>query len=452
MYREESGCSNEAKQCSYLNDEINSLVELDGRVVDSVSVSRCLSKKRLTVRGLVARSFLIDESRFSDGIIFDSCQIDVLDIRFPRQIHPPSVTLINCRLGDGLFRRISDLVLSHCQAKRDLRCEDVHCIDVSSLRSFNFELSMTEKVQDAQIVVDNVRLEDRFSISGYQLERCCIKNAKVSEVRIERTGCQELVISELVCSEKLVASMGESLISKLKAENLRSPEVVLNAPVQSFKLLPVCVSGFSSIKTLRSGLRLKVELVGATWISVLQLYNDGHGSFVSICEEVNVERLSLAREQFTSIGQLSRFVREVFGDESARSYALMARSIVDDGKGSDLAYYMTMKRATRASAWSRAYGIFATFCLGWGVRLLPPIVSLFVMYVSSVCLLWWMAPATASIFELFVAAAGSWFALGTWVAPWASTPELSLFSVVVGLLGLMYVTLIIGIGIRRLVR
>lgn len=426
------------------------------------SITKSTFERGLVVAGARWESLMVRECA-AESVILEDCVIDELDVRelmgrlvltrcrvLRLRVHDTRrVAATDFDFGTAQISGIErSLRLTHVAGKR-MRLEECRGSDELELR-----------IRDAQLRED-LLVEDCESISIF---------LKTSVIR--RLSVNRCLLSQFDAAE--VEVRGRTSLSDLKGDGEASPAVSLGGHFRGSVELSVSkgpitlactnsgpkrVEGTSIEGDLTVSGDIRVELLQGRISGTLRAISGEVQPRVTLRPQFALERVAVQED--TTI----RGVRDaraaglaILGAADVNALATLRRSLEARPRLQDQVYFA--ERCLIGSGW---LDWVKRWVFGYGVRFLEPLGALVLGILVTALVIWALGLRTAryasrgempfdGLLSSFVEAAQLWFNVGVGLPAYLSGPGWAAAAVVCTIIGLVLVTTLIGIGIRRLVR
>ncbi|RAY15940.1 hypothetical protein DPM19_09330 [Actinomadura craniellae] len=457
------GATADGRSCRIDDGEADAPICLEGVRAERLELTGC------DVDGpLLLRDCFIDDLRLSgcaaEGIVIAGCHVQRLVIR---NLPPGS----GVSVSEGDYERISihdvgEISLDAIECQGGVTVTGIRG-QVELNRVTAKSVSLGEQLTaapDVRIRLSRVRVMDNLEIHDLRVLavdlRDCLVDRNLRLRRLSATG--QVVLDDVRCEGRLflggvtsraaILITGSTLRDGLEGERLRSPAD--GSPVLTLTGSAVGSSIGVTLATQPGEVILRDTAV------------DGRLTFPAPSPRYRIEGVTTIGDVQlppTPVGSTAR-LRELadrhFGESGATAYGVLraAFAVRQRMREEDLCYFLQRHAEVRFLPWHRRWlGRYVLGgVLGWGVSIVPPVRALSLgILVTGLVLTATGAGKAVSPGDLpagLTLAAALWFNVGTGLPQGLGTGRWTALAVTFTVTGLLLVTIIVGITIRRLVR
>lgn len=400
----------------------------------------------------------------ADGVLLIGCRVERLVVRnLARGTH--------LKISGGNFVRVAvhdavDVSLDATECDSSLTVTGVRR-SVSLDRVTAGSVTIAEQLdvdRGAEILVAGTRVVDNLEVHDLHLARLSLTDSVVDHhLRLRRlildeacmldsVRCESRVLLDSVTCDGPVTLARCTLRDGLEGTRLRRRSRA--SPVLTLDRSRVGVSMSVSLATEPGDVLLKDTEVDGR-IAFPEPSPRYRMTGTTVVAEIDVPGASLR-----TTGRIDGLAVRTFGETSAAVYGVMRSSFCSRQRQyeEDLCYFLQRNAESddlRSPArWVARYLYGSVF--GWGVRILPPVRAMGLGIVLTAVILDLTAPTSVvpdgDVGSAVTLAGALWFNVGTGLPSQLSSAAWSAVAVTLTALGLLLITVIVGVTIRRLVR
>lgn len=415
-----------------------------------IVISEC-SWEEMSLQGCFSREH---------GITIERCVIGRLDIR---EFQGP-ITLLSCVIDRLIVHQTSRLVLTDSEIASLQVSEVEESLLAVALRGNHAEVQDCGSLSDMAIEIRNGRFHEGLTVTNCENMSISAQELSLGSLTIARTRLRDCCLQNVAIHDgvgvRQVSTSGVLILESSQVDG----DMVLEAPTAASLRVELIDFVGSDALTLHGPVQL--HLISGTLDGRLRQSGTGaDGPQATLDSAFLLNMVEVPEGRIPNTKEAKRITADLLGSDGAHALAVVRRSLVERPREQDQLYFA--ERCQRAAqpldAWSSISDAFKRYVLGFGVRLKEPFMALVVGVVATAILMGLAAPPStrgispgdhtlAGIAKTLVVAAQLWFNVGVGLPEGLSGPGWAAVAVACTVAGLLLVTTLIGVAIRRLVR
>lgn len=447
-------------------------IDLDELVLDAPGAAYPVIFSHCRIRHLRVMDALVP-----DGISFEDSTIEILDARSWRR---GRLGVLRCRLEELRMHAVPEVTIAHSTIRAGVMISDVRArLDLTSVRCGELVIESEQATGEVRIEAYNINVGGSVQVRNvrastmrfadcdaaeFRIQRVRVPFAALEDCRIRGTIRIHLIASESDAKLQLLArAAGEVELRGTWLLGQPNASSVGKSGTDDAWALVVDGSRFVACDDVQLIGPVRLDLRATRIDGTLRIMPSQEGAGRCVLDEDSaVNAVVVGAKPLRTASDARRTAQALFGAADSTELALLHKSLEGRPDEQDVAYYAQRVAETRAChGWRRVAGVLRGALLGWGVRLLQPIRALLVGVLATAVVLHASgASRTADeplfairpVARAFVVGASLWFNVGTGLPFEQHGVGWSAAAVSFTVLGIIFVTVAVGVAIRRLVR
>ncbi|MCD9625266.1 hypothetical protein [Rhabdothermincola salaria] len=394
--------------------------------------------------------------RSADVIVIEDCTIDVLDIRELRG----GVALNRCQIGQLVVHGAAQIAASDVIATH-VRVTDIgDAVDVSALTCETLRIAESSGADTTSVSLVDLKVRDELRL----------ENLTAVNVATRRVTAGAILFRDVIAEEVVVADSHATRVSvtRLRAAAGKTCPVTIGGSVTSSVEIQAASTDRPAVDLTMRGLRVSGDLLvaGSMHVALETGRVDGtlrrdhvrnSGTTVVADSAFEIATVEVPETRIRNRRQALATATALLGHDGPTALATLRRSLDDRPREQDQVYFAE-RCANGRRGWGRVPELGQRWTFGYGVRLAEPLAFLVGGIILTAVVIGVAAPEVVgpnddpSWGRTVALAAQLWFNVGVGLPEAARGPGWAITAVLLTTLGLVFVTTLIGIGIRRLVR